>query len=153
MKIAIIGSGFFGVACAIELSEQNNVHLYEKEADILQQASKKNQFRFHLGYHYPRSVRTVREIKKSNILFKNFYKKLNVEKTNNFYAIAKKESKTNLKKFIEFTRKNNLNLRRIANTQNFYRSDFYLSKETNLNYFHFKNYIKKILKKKKSNFF
>lgn len=149
MKIAIIGSGFFGIACAIELSGQNNIHLFEKQEDILQQASKKNQFRFHLGYHYPRSDLTVKEIKKSNVLFKNFYNILNFEKTNNFYAIAKKKSKTNLKKFLDFTKKNNLPLRRIPNTQNIYRSDFYLSKETNLNYFHFKNYVKKVLKKNK----
>lgn len=149
MKIAIIGSGFFGIACAIKLSKLYDVDLYEVQDDILQQASKKNQFRFHLGYHYPRSDRTVNEIKKSNILFKNFYRDLNFKKTKNFYAIAKKNTKTSLNKFLDFAKKHNLPLQRINNTKNIYRSDFYLSKETNLNYFHFKDYVKKIIKKNK----
>ena len=36
----------------------------KRENKILQNASKKNQMRFHLGYHYPRSQKTVSEIKK-----------------------------------------------------------------------------------------
>ena len=51
MKIAIIGSGFFGLACAFELSKKGHeVNIYEKEKDILQGASKKNQFRFSFVY-------------------------------------------------------------------------------------------------------
>ena len=55
MKIAIIGAGFFGSTIALKLSEQHTVHLYEKENNILNGASKVNQFRFHMGFHYPRS--------------------------------------------------------------------------------------------------
>ena len=69
MKIAIIGSGFFGIACSLRLSKKYKINLYENKHDILQQASRKNQFRFHLGYHYLRSDITVKEIKKSNSLF------------------------------------------------------------------------------------
>ena len=36
-------------------------------------ASKINQFRFHMGFHYPRSQRTIKEIKSSYKLFLNFY--------------------------------------------------------------------------------
>ena len=55
MRIAIIGAGFFGTACAIRLSKKHNVHLFEKKNTILCGASRANQQRFHLGYHYPRS--------------------------------------------------------------------------------------------------
>ena len=40
MKIAIIGSGYFGSAIALILSKKHNVDLYEKEKDILNGASK-----------------------------------------------------------------------------------------------------------------
>jgi len=143
MKIAIIGSGFFGIACSLLLSKKNNIDLYEDKSDILQQASRKNQFRFHLGYHYPRSDKTVEEIKKSNSFFKNYYKGIFSNKTKNFYAIAKHNSKTSLNKFLYFVKKHNLNLKKVKNTSNEYRSDFYLSDEQNLNYFSFKKLIKK----------
>ena len=61
MKIAIIGSGFFGSTIALKLSKSHKVDLYEKEKDILNGASKINQFRFHLGFHYPRSKKTINE--------------------------------------------------------------------------------------------
>ena len=43
MKIAIIGSGFFGSTIAIQLSKNKeySITLYERENKILQNASKK----------------------------------------------------------------------------------------------------------------
>ena len=69
MKIAIISSGFFGIAFSLRLSKKHKINLCENKPDILQQASRKNQFRFHPRYHYLRSDKTVEEIKKSNSLF------------------------------------------------------------------------------------
>ena len=37
-----------------------DVDLYEKEKTILCGASRANQMRFHLGYHYPRSLKTLK---------------------------------------------------------------------------------------------
>ena len=65
MNIAIIGSGFFGTSCAIQLAKKHKVDIFEKKKYILCGASKANQFRFHLGYHYPRSKKTMLEIKKT----------------------------------------------------------------------------------------
>ena len=48
MKIAIIGAGFFGSTIALKLSKKHAVHLFEKEKDILNGASRVNQFRFHI---------------------------------------------------------------------------------------------------------
>ena len=69
MKIAIIGSGFFGITAGLVLSKKHEVDIYEKENKILNGASSANQFRFHFGYHYPRSQKTVNEINKSLDLF------------------------------------------------------------------------------------
>ena len=62
-KIAVIGSGFFGATCSLVLSKKYEVDLYEKNKSILCGASQANQMRFHLGYHYPRSLKTIKEIK------------------------------------------------------------------------------------------
>ena len=63
-KIAIIGSGFFGLSLAIKLSKKFKVDVYEKRRSPLQGASRANQLRYHLGYHYPRSQKTLKEVQK-----------------------------------------------------------------------------------------
>ena len=74
-KIAIIGSGFFGSTCALILSNFFKVDLFEKKNKILCGASRANQMRFHLGYHYPRSLKTINEVKMAKKSFINFYGK------------------------------------------------------------------------------
>ena len=39
MKLAIIGSGFFGVTLGLLLSKKNTVHVFEKKGSILNGAS------------------------------------------------------------------------------------------------------------------
>jgi D-amino-acid oxidase len=107
MKIAVIGSGFYGSSLAIVLSKKNDVDLYEKKSKIFNGASSCNQFRFHSGYHYPRSQKTVNEINKSKKDFLNFYSQDVFENTINYYSIAKK-SKVNFKKYKNFLIKNKL---------------------------------------------
>ena len=75
MKIAIIGAGFFGLSIALNLSKNHKVEVFETKKTILNGASASNQFRFHLGYHYPRSQKTVREINKSKDLFISYFGK------------------------------------------------------------------------------
>ena len=76
MKFAIIGAGFFGLSIAIKIKEKypnSLVSIFEKEKDILMGASGKNQFRCHLGYHYPRSEKTIQECKKSFREFNKYF--------------------------------------------------------------------------------
>ena len=73
MKIAIIGSGFFGITLGLILSKKHNVDVYEKENKILCGASSANQLRFHFGYHYPRSQKTILEIVKLLQLIASLY--------------------------------------------------------------------------------
>jgi len=155
MKIAIVGSGFFGTALAIKLkNNKNQVDLYEKENDILQNASKKNQLRFHLGYHYPRSQNTFEELKKANKLFSKFFTIKVFNKTKNYYAISNKNSKTSLTQFLNFVKKNKLFIKQADEKYNKkFTSKFFLTKEKNLNYFNIKKEIKIKIKKAKINIF
>ena len=98
MKIAIIGAGFFFNNCS---KVERTGNLYEKEINILNGASKVNQFRFHMGFHYPRSQRTIKEIKSSYKLFLNFYSNRVFGKTKNYYAVSNKGSKTSYNKFLK----------------------------------------------------
>ena len=106
-KIAIIGSGFFGMATALILSKKNIIHIYEKKNTILCGASRANQMRFHKGYHYPRSIKTVKEINQSNRSFEKYFKSA-IYNTKNYYGISKKKSKTSFLKFLNFLNKNKL---------------------------------------------
>jgi len=58
-KAAAIGAGIFGLYCAIELLKSDfQVDIYEQAKCVGQGASKANQARLHLGYHYPHSRET-----------------------------------------------------------------------------------------------
>ena len=146
MKIAIIGSGYFGSTIALILSKKHNVDLYEKEKDILNGASKVNQFRFHLGFHYPRSPKTINEINLSQKLFKRFFSNKVFGNTKNYYAVANENSKTSFFKYLKFLKKFKLNHQIIKKNKYKKISNLILTKEKILNYF----IMKKILKKKLS---
>ena len=110
MKIAVIGAGFFGCSIAIKIKEKfkkAHVHLFEKNSNILYSASGKNQFRLHMGYHYPRSEKTIRECQESIFEFEKYYKNCFI-KSENYYAIARNNSKLNFKNYIDILEKNKL---------------------------------------------
>lgn len=104
-KVAVIGGGIFGVTIAVKLAKYFSVDLYEKEKDILQAASGINQFRIHRGYHYPRSAKTALTSIASEKSFREEYLEAVIDETENFYAIAKFNSKTSAKKYLEFLKK------------------------------------------------
>jgi len=155
MKIAVIGSGFFGSTCAIVLSKKHKIHLYEKKNSIMCGASRANQLRFHLGYHYPRSTKTVNEIKKHYKEFVSFFGlKVFGEKNENYYGISKERSKTNFKNYLNFLKRNHLSYKK-TNEVNFSNKieGQILSKEKNLDYFKAKKIILKRLKNKNTKVF
>ncbi len=110
MKIAIIGGGFFGIAAAIKIKEKypySHISIYEMQNDLLLGTSGKNQFRWHLGYHYPRSDETIEECKQS---YKEFNKYLGKSKilSENYYAISQKDSNINFSNYLKILKKHNL---------------------------------------------
>ena len=151
-KIAIVGAGIFGCTLAIVLSKKFDVVIFEKKRDILNEASKMNQFRFHLGFHYPRSQKTIREIQKNYREFLKFYGTKIYGNTDNFYFVSNNNSKTNFKNYLDILKKNKLKFKVVNKSSLAGKSIEGVIKtpEKILNYFALKEKIRKILKKKKN---
>lgn len=90
MKISVIGAGFYGSYLACYFAKKGHeVTLYEQRSGIMQEASFWNQLKIHRGYHYPRSLETIRASKKNyNKFIKEFRQACNLNINQN-YAIAK----------------------------------------------------------------
>jgi hypothetical protein len=102
-KIAVIGAGIFGSTTAIKLAESGYaVDLYEREREVLQEASGINQFRLHRGYHYPRSKATALSSKDSEESFRTEYAGAIIDSVMHHYAIAREKSKITAAEFIQF---------------------------------------------------
>lgn len=107
-KVAIIGAGIFGVNCAIELGKFCDVTLFERNNDIMLEASFVNQYRHHWGYHYPRSDKTVQDIRGAIDDFEKIYNNAIVREFPTYYSVAKSGSKTSAKEFLRFCNKHKL---------------------------------------------
>lgn len=106
MDILIIGAGLFGCCAAIELSKAGfSVDLIDTESDIMQHASKVNHNRVHLGYHYLRSIETAEQSLEGLLSFMITYGGAIESQFDNFYAIAKYESRTTPDDFLNFCEK------------------------------------------------
>ena len=100
--VAVIGGGIFGVTTAIALSDDFKVTLFEKNEDLMLEATRLNQYRHHSGYHYPRSSETVREIINATKDFDEWYGKAVRYDFESYYCVANKNSLTSKKDFIKF---------------------------------------------------
>jgi D-amino-acid oxidase len=148
-KICIVGAGIFGTTLALMLSKNKDIKidLYEKNKDILSETSLKNQQRFHLGYHYPRSKKTILEIKSSSIDFNKFYGNKFYGNTKNVYAISKTQSKLNFEKYCK--KLNALGLKTKKKNFNIFSNlieNSIITDEKILNHFKFKETVKKKIK-------
>ncbi len=93
LKIAVVGGGIFGVTTAVKLAQEGyKVDLFEKENDILKAASGINQFRLHRGYHYPRSMETIRDCIRAEASFLEEYGQAVISSDQHNYCIVKKGS-------------------------------------------------------------
>jgi D-amino-acid oxidase len=153
MKIAVVGAGFLGCTLSLILSKDNDVDLFEKTNSILSGASSFNQMRFHNGYHYPRSQKTLNEIKHSKKEFIKFFKSKVFGTTKNFYSIPYKDSKTSPEKYIQFLKKNKLFFKEYKNKKFFSNNiaKSFLVDEKILNYFKFKKVCEKKISESKIN--
>tara|TARA_B110000305_G_C19400512_1_gene619886 strand:+ start:497 stop:1510 length:1014 start_codon:yes stop_codon:yes gene_type:complete len=113
-QILIIGAGWYGCHLGLYLKEKGHkIRIYEKSNRIFNGSSGKNQFRVHQGYHYPRSSKTIKEIKKN---FKNFlktYGKFIKFPKDNIYCIAKNKSLIDFGTYINILKSNNLTYKKI----------------------------------------
>ncbi len=100
-KIAVIGAGWFGCFIANSLIDKGYlVDVYEKENDIFKNASGNNQNRLHLGFHYPRSKKTILQSKEGFLEFKRKLGSFSKKIAKNYYFISSsKKTKTNFKTY------------------------------------------------------
>lgn len=105
VDVAVIGGGFYGCCLALLMRGYfKDVVVIEKEDDLLLRASAINQARIHTGYHYPRSLVTAY---RSFVNFPRFvvdFRQAVVSDFTKLYAIARKGSKVNARRFYEMFR-------------------------------------------------
>lgn len=110
-SVAVIGGGLFGATAAAVLGREFSVTLIERRRGLLEEASGSNQLRHHLGFHYPRSPRTMREVAAADRSFREFYAPALVPAAG-FYAVARNDSKTSPEQFLKRIRDHGLSWRR-----------------------------------------
>ena len=88
-RVAVLGGGIFGVSCANELGAFCDVTLFERHDELLGEASTLNQWRYHHGFHYPRSVEMIREIQECRPEFETVYGEAIEPDVESYYAVAK----------------------------------------------------------------
>ena len=91
-SICIIGGGFYGCYLAKKINEKFkniNVTIYEKNNDLLKEAGKNNQYRLHLGFHYPRSIETINQTLEGSKIFTKEFKNYISKPKKNIYLIHK----------------------------------------------------------------
>ena len=106
-KIAVVGGGIFGCTIASKVAKAGfDVYLFEKNNDLICQASYINQYRVHRGYHYPRSLETAIEAKSGEINFSKEYGRAVLgNDIEHYYCISRHNSLTSPDQYVEFLAK------------------------------------------------
>ncbi len=109
-KVAVVGGGIFGCTTAWKLAKDGyDVTLYEKNENIITQASSINQYRLHRGYHYPRSKETATQSQWGESSFiKEYGNSIINGEVEHYYCIAKEDSKVDAKQYWTFLNEMNL---------------------------------------------
>ncbi|NHO34350.1 FAD-dependent oxidoreductase [Acetobacter fallax] len=92
-RIAIVGGGWYGCHIASSLKALGfHVRLFERHKRLLHEASGNNQFRLHLGFHYPRHHGTRVQSRDGFMRFVERYPLLSREIPENIYAVPRVDS-------------------------------------------------------------
>ena len=112
-KILLLGAGWYGCHLGLYLKEKGySIKIYEKSNKIFNGSSGKNQFRFHHGYHYPRTLKTIEEIKKNFFKFKKKYGKFITFPKKNIYCIANYNSLIDFGTYTNILKSTNLKFKK-----------------------------------------
>ncbi len=101
-KCAVVGAGIYGITAATKLKTKGfEVDLFEAEDDILKAASGINQYRIHRGYHYPRSLDTIKSCKDNEQSFIKYYNQSILDRNSkHYYSIATEDSLTTAEQYL-----------------------------------------------------
>lgn len=92
-KVAIIGAGWYGCHIAMSLLALGfDVTVFEKNARPLHEASGNNQFRLHMGFHYPRHYATRMQSRDGFMRFIERYPELTTAPAENIYAVPERDT-------------------------------------------------------------
>lgn len=100
-RVAVIGGGIFGCTIAGVLPRNTHVQIFDSN-ELMSQASVKNQFRHHEGFHYPRSEATVEAIQTAKDIFDSIYGRCIDYSIPSYYAVNRGISKTSPDQFKNF---------------------------------------------------
>lgn len=93
LRVAIAGAGWYGCHIGATLLALGlEVRIFEKGSRPLGGASGNNQFRLHMGFHYPRSHRTRLQSRDGYARFMERYSGLSAEVPKNIYAVPTGDS-------------------------------------------------------------
>lgn len=96
----IIGGGFYGCCLALFLrSIFRKILIVEEEQSVMTRASRVNQARVHMGYHYPRSFVTALRSRKLSMRFIKDFPAAITDDFEMLYAIARRRSKVSGARF------------------------------------------------------
>ncbi|APH59853.1 FAD-dependent oxidoreductase [Granulibacter bethesdensis] len=92
-RIAVIGAGWYGCHVSSSLKALGfDVKIFDQHSRPLNEASGNNQFRLHLGFHYPRHHGTRVQSRDGFSRFMERYPGLSREVPENIYAVPTEES-------------------------------------------------------------
>lgn len=101
--VTVIGAGMFGTEVALNLAALGHrVLLLEQSDQILSGASRNNQNRLHLGFHYPRDIETAKQSIEGYRLFQKKYGPAVVDNFPNYYFIANSNTRSSPAEFVKF---------------------------------------------------
>ncbi len=104
--VAVVGGGVFGALTALEIAKKGfSVLLLERAPKIISGASLVNQYRVHMGYHYPRDDKTAQETNEAKRRFEKMFGPAIVRDLTNHYLVAKDGSLTSAEKFKAFCKR------------------------------------------------
>jgi glycine/D-amino acid oxidase-like deaminating enzyme len=105
-RVGIIGAGIFGLESAKQLAQHGfNVTLFEQNEQILNEATANSVLRLHLGLHYPRDHETAMQSIVGYGKFLEHYRDFVNLGFENYYGIAKSQSKVDKHQFKVFADK------------------------------------------------
>jgi len=114
-NIVVIGCGVFGALAALRLAQDGHkVTVVERLDAPMQGASRNNQNRLHLGFHYPRSLETARQCIAGYQRFVDEYADCVLQGFQNGYFIASNGSFTTPEDYLKFCQTAGLDFQEMA---------------------------------------